>query len=256
MFRVTVAARVRLLTGIFASLAAVAVQGQAVIRGTVRDSATQQPIAQAQLAVIGSGRSVVTDSAGNYSIALTPMSGATIAVLRLGFVPRTVAVGKVGADTMQLDVALTRMAQSLPAVDVEARAKLVPPEYQSTTRYDKFFKDRAANAGSGSFYTRKQLVAYGTLAHALRSIGVNIGEGRAGAITSLSFPACNRGIALDVSWQPTLIVDGKQQPINMLYGMSLSDVELIEIFPSSASSPADARGDGCGAVIIFTRQAS
>jgi hypothetical protein len=260
MFHVIAAQSTKFLVlGCIASFVAVSVQGQVVIRGTVRDSATQQPLPQTQVSVVGSGRQSLSDSTGHYAIAFAKTAAVHLAVIRLGFLPQSIDVTDITADTIQLDIALTQLPQALSTVSVEARASEVPLEYQYTHRYDKFFHDRANNSTRGTFYTRKQLVAYGSLARALRAVGVRVVEGRAGVIMDLSFPACPLGLGLSggPKWYPTVIIDGvvvaEKPPIVRLNSISIKDVELIEVFPSAASSPADARGDGCGAVIIFTR---
>jgi hypothetical protein len=259
MFHVIAAQRTKFLVlGCVASFAAVSVQGQVVIRGTVRDSATQQPLPQTQVSVVGSGRQSLSDSAGHYTIALAKVTAAHLAVVRLGFFPQSLDVTNITADTVQLDIVLTHLPQTLSTVSVEARASEVPPEYRYTHRFDKFFHDRANNSGRGTFYTRKELIAYGSLARALRAVGVRVVEGPAGVIMDLSFPACSRDkIGSGPAWHPTVIIDGVVMaggdPVVKLNSISIKDVELIEVFPSVASSPADARGDGCGAVVIFTR---
>jgi hypothetical protein len=225
----------------------------------VRDSATQQPLPQTQVSVVGSGRQSLSDSAGHYVIALTKVAAVHLAVVRLGFLPQSIDVTNITADTVQLDITLTQLPRTLSTVSVEARASEVPPEYQYTHRFDKFFHDRANNSTRGTFYTRKQLVAYGSLARALRALGATVTEGRAGVITSVEFPDCvtPKGIFKNHPVPPpppTLIIDGRQTRIDMLNGVSLIDVEMMEVFPSAASSPAGARGDGCGALIIFTRR--
>jgi hypothetical protein len=229
-----------------------------VIRGTVRDSATKSAIPSAQISVVGSGRVSLSDSVGRYAVDLASGTEAHLAVIRLGFVPQSIDVTNITADTVQLDITLTQLPQALSTVSVEARPSVVPPEYQYTHRFDKFFQDRANNSTRGTFYTRKQLVAYGSLARALRALGATVTEGRAGVITSVEFPDCltPKGIFTNPvpPPPPTLIIDGRQTRIDMLNGLSLIDVEMMEVFPSAASSPASARGDGCGALVIFTRQ--
>ncbi|MDQ2931961.1 MAG: SusC/RagA family TonB-linked outer membrane protein [Gemmatimonadota bacterium] len=65
----------------------------AVIRGTVRDSATSEPVVGAQVLVLGSTRATSTDSTGAFALRV-PAGAVTLRVQRLGYAPeqRTIEV--------------------------------------------------------------------------------------------------------------------------------------------------------------------
>jgi hypothetical protein len=239
------------------------VQGQTVIHGTVRDSATHQPIAGAAVSIGSQKNSMATDARGDFTIVSTARDSETVSARAVGFrlVTRTVLLQPV--DTVQLEIVLARVVNTLAPVTVSAaeseRDKVVPPEYRYTHRYDKFFEDRNNNSARGRFYTRADLRGFGnSMARILRSMGVRVTEGANQTISEVYFYSCPRnsltGGAKD-GWFPTFILDGHQINLDMLSDIRPPDVEMIEVFPSAASTPADARGDGCGAIVIFTRDA-
>jgi len=189
---------------------------------------------------------------------------ATVSARAVGFRVLTLTIHLQPSDTVQLEVQLARLPNTLSPVVVSAaeseRDKIVPPEYRYTHRYDKFFEDRNNNSARGRFYTRADLKSYGnSMARILRSMGVRVNEGVNQTISDLYFYSCPRnsltGGPKD-GWFPNLILDGRRIDLDMLSNIRPPDVEMIEVFPSAASTPAEARGDGCGAIVIFTRDAS
>src|SRR6476660_5471965 len=81
-----------------------AAQEQGTIRGTVRDSTSGQPIAGAQVQLVGTNRTAVADVSGVYSLAGVPAGAATVRVLRIGFAQRTAQVSVAPGTTTALDV--------------------------------------------------------------------------------------------------------------------------------------------------------
>ncbi len=149
-------------------------------------------------------------------------------------------------DTLSVEVLLAHTANTLAPVTVSAaeseREAIVPPEYRYTRRYDKFFEDRKNNSARGRFYTRADLKSYGgSMARILRSMGARVTEGPNQQISDLYFYTCPRNTFNGVSWLPTFILDGTHINLDMLSDIRPSDVEMIEIFPTAASTPADAR---------------
>jgi hypothetical protein len=89
------------------------------ITGTVVDSATTQPVANARVSIVGTTILTGTNSDGQYTINNAPVGTQTLRFTRIGFAPvtRTVTVGA-GA-TAQLNVAMTTQAVQLnPVVSV------------------------------------------------------------------------------------------------------------------------------------------
>ena len=244
-------------------VAAGTVQAQTVIHVTVRDSATHQPIPGSRISIAGQAHLITADSAGAFTTIATVRDSAAVSAQHIGFRSNTVMIHAQPGDTLSVEVLLAATANTLAPVAVSAaeteREKVVPPEYRYTRRYDKFFEDRKNNSARGRFYTRADLKSYGgSMARILRSMGVRVTEGPNQTISDVYFYTCPRNTLSagpTAGWAPTFILDGHRIDLDMLSDIRPPDVEMIEIFPSAASTPAEARGDGCGAIVIFTRDA-
>jgi TonB-linked SusC/RagA family outer membrane protein len=93
-------------------------QGTAVIRGTVSDSSTQQPITGAQVQVVGTTLGATTNAAGVYTISGVNAGVVTLRAQRLGFTPVTRQVNASAGATAAVDFALHPIATSLSQVVV------------------------------------------------------------------------------------------------------------------------------------------
>ncbi len=113
-FACTVASAFALLANTTALLAQ-------TVRGTVRDSTTNQPIAAAVVMLIDSSGLVlsrnISNERGQYGIALTA-AAKTVRVIRIGFRPTEVPLPSNPDGLSSLDVAMTRVSTMLAAVRV------------------------------------------------------------------------------------------------------------------------------------------
>jgi TonB-linked SusC/RagA family outer membrane protein len=87
------------------------------IRGTVRDSASAEPVFGAQVFVLGSTRGTVTDSAGRYALRV-PASAVTIRVQRLGYAPQTREVDATGGSVTVVDFLAHAVVITLSEIQV------------------------------------------------------------------------------------------------------------------------------------------
>src|SRR3954465_4842841 len=88
-------------------------QGTGSVRGTVIDSTSQQPVAGAQVQLVGTNRGTFTDAAGVYRFTDVAAGQATVRVQRIGFAPRSVSVTVTEGGTSAADLLLTPVATSL-----------------------------------------------------------------------------------------------------------------------------------------------
>jgi TonB-linked SusC/RagA family outer membrane protein len=95
-----------------------AAQDTGVIRGTVTDSTTHQPIAGAQVQIVGSDRGAVADASGVYRLSGITPGTVTIRVQRIGFGQRTREVNVTSGATSAEDFALQAIATTLSQVVV------------------------------------------------------------------------------------------------------------------------------------------
>src|SRR5256714_1016223 len=95
-----------------------AAQGTGVLRGTVIDSSSQQPVAGAQVQLVGTNRATYTDAAGVYRFTGVPVGPATVRVQRIGFAQRTVNAAVTEGATVAADVVLQPVITTLSQVVV------------------------------------------------------------------------------------------------------------------------------------------
>jgi TonB-linked SusC/RagA family outer membrane protein len=108
------------MAAIFAAvpLRQITAQGAGVVRGVVLDSVSQQPVAGAQVQLVGTNRSVSTDASGVYTISGVPEGPATLRVQRIGYAQATVPVTVSGGTTVARDITLRPVITTLSQVVV------------------------------------------------------------------------------------------------------------------------------------------
>src|SRR4030095_3944230 len=74
------------------------------IAGTVRDRATQQPVASAQVSLIGTTRGALTTDQGTYRLTNVPAGSYQVRVLRIGFQASVLPVTVTNGQSKTLDV--------------------------------------------------------------------------------------------------------------------------------------------------------
>lgn len=104
-----------LALAIVASLTLAVQEAPGTVQGVVRDAGDGQPIAGAEIELLGTGRSAVTDEQGRYVLAAVPGGERRLRARRFGFTP--------------LDVDLSVPASGVVSVDfhLEGSAFLLPP---------------------------------------------------------------------------------------------------------------------------------
>src|ERR1044071_867969 len=95
-------------------------QANGTITGRVTDRATQQPIADAQVLIVGTTRGARTSDAGQYRLPGVPAGTIRVRVIRLGYEADTRAVTVNGNDNVTADFALGATATRLDQVVVSA----------------------------------------------------------------------------------------------------------------------------------------
>jgi TonB-linked SusC/RagA family outer membrane protein len=93
-------------------------QSTGTIRGRIIEAGSQRPIADAQVAIVGTTLGAVTNAAGDYLIANAPAGAQQLRVRRIGFQANTQAVTVNSGATATLNVTLTQAAAQLDQVVV------------------------------------------------------------------------------------------------------------------------------------------
>ena len=110
----------RLLAAVtFGLISAQAVQAQVAtgrITGRVLETASQGPLANVSVTVVGSTLGTYTRPDGGYVLAAVPAGSVKIRVARIGYVAKEVPVNVIGGQAVQIDVTLDALAAQLAAV--------------------------------------------------------------------------------------------------------------------------------------------
>lgn len=218
--------------------------GAVLISGIVRDS-TGAPIQGAEIRVSDppQGTTTSSDASGAYVLRAVSSGRLRVMVRRVGFQTAVVDLAVQAGSRADVNFTLRRIPYELPSITIRDSA-LIPSKYRFTTRYDPFFLHRAT-AVSGVFLDRDEMDRRGGVAHALSSFGGVKATENMGAL-AVKLPRCGSG-------SPALIVNGVLTNGSALSMIPVSSIELIEVYRSVAEMPVEARGSGCGAIVLYTR---
>jgi hypothetical protein len=221
------------------------------------------PIRGAVARIDGVARATLTDSLGRFVLS-APRGVARLHLRLVGFAAVDTTLLLTG-DRAALTIRMPAVATVLEAARITA-APGKPARYASTARLDGFYA-RKASAVGGAFLTREdieQSTGSGAV-DLLRGVpGVMI-ERTVSGVPKLRFPRC-AGVAgagrptesRDGSGSSTVVqvyVDGVRaaEPYITLSTLTTADIEAMEVYRSISELPAEARGDGCAAIMIWTR---
>ena len=221
----------------------VRVTGTVIIAGVVRDSAGR-PLSDVSLQIDGVGAKVVSGRDGKYQLRQVPPGDLRVIARRLGYLPDAADVTLKAGDSLTIDFDLAAAAQMLPLTVITDHSP-VPLKYRYTTRFDAFFA-RRATAPNGRFFDRDDLNRLGGPAHALYTIAGVKGLEYMGNL-SVIFSRCPKSAG------PVLILDGILTSFSALRSIPMSSIELMEVYRGVSEMPIEARGDGCGALVVYTR---
>jgi hypothetical protein len=221
------------------------------------------PVRGAVARLDGVARATLTDSAGRFTL-VAPRGIARLHLRLVGFGAVDTTLLLTG-DRVALFFRMTPVATVLDTARVTAVAGK-PDRYSSTSRFDGFYA-RKASAVGGAFLTLEEIEqSPGSGAvDLLRGVpGVGI-ERTALGLPIPRFPRCagvagagGRPEARDGSGPSATVqvfVDGVRaaEPYVTLSALTTADIEAMEVYRSVSELPAEARGDGCAAIMIWTR---
>ncbi len=113
------------------------------IQGRVFDRETKQPVAEAQLQLVGSTLGTLSDSEGRFTLAGSPVGTQAIRVLRIGYRPTTVSDLLINPGRLtQVEVLLESSAATLAATRVVAgNASFVAPRNAPSSRITMSYEE-------------------------------------------------------------------------------------------------------------------
>ena len=234
-----------------------------VIRGTVREARTAEPVMLAYVGVLAPGRELVVaglaDRYGSFSLNAPAAGSYFLYVARMGYKSVIDGLFQVGEDgVFELQVGLTRAAVELEDLVVEAEEQRSKLELVG-------FMERAA-IGRGTFLIGEdiQAIALDKITDAFRNIpGLDV-------VTARPFvgPEAMRNPEIRIrrgggECSPTLYVDGaimalgsqrpESGPVRPDDFVMPASVEAVEIYVRPSETPIQYEAMGrCGVVLIWT----
>lgn len=218
--------------------------------GRVVDKSSGQPIASAEIRLVGDGRSVTSDSAGRFAFLALP-SGTSEFIIRAGSFPDLraiidLAAGEVSERVFELDsTAAGRSLRALSPIVITAPA--TPP-----VSYRLVDFERRRKTGRGQYVTEEELLRSGAmnLQDAVRPLR-GVTEECAGVGIDRCVLHMSRA---PVHCQPDYVVDER---LNNDFGpfTPIRDIVAVEVYSGPSEVPGEFAGRtaGCGVIVIWTR---
>src|SRR4051812_27968311 len=229
---------------------------QGTIGGTVVATGTQEPVASAQVVVVGTSLRAVTDARGVFRISGVTGSTSTIEVRRIGYTPARIQA-RVGADDNR--VVLSPSATSLEAVVVTGQ----PGAAQKRELGNAIGTINAAEVASTAPVMSMQGLLNG------RTAGVVILP-TSGQVGSGSQVRIRGQASLSLGNNPLLYVDGVRvnnaaatgpvsqafgsQPISRLNDFNPEDIESIEVLKGPSAATLYGTEAANGVINIITKK--
>jgi TonB-linked SusC/RagA family outer membrane protein len=226
------------------------------VEGRVIDRATRAGLAGAQVSIVGTTRSAVTDAEGRFRIGNVPVRAIELRVRFIGYGTVTRAVTVAAGELATVEIELTSSPVALDAVLVtatgEARAREVPNAVSTIQAADV-----AEKAAPQSFTDLIQA----------RIPGLNVQQsgGTSGTGTRVRIRGSN---SVSLSNEPVLIVDGirvnndanansigvgGQQP-SRLNDLNPEDIESIDVIKGPSAAALYGTAGANGVIRVTTRQ--
>lgn len=241
-------------------------RGSAALHGRVVNE-NQVPVPGAQLRLIPidgdaqDARVATTDSLGSFRWDGLTGGQYRLSVRRLGFEPIDVAIELADGVDRQVSITLRAAAARLDTVTIHA-ASVVPGPSGRSSQMDEFY--RRQSRGIGHFITSEDIKDHSpaTLSSLLQRVsGVTAITNSDGTLT-VGSAAC-RGVVGSGSGSDTwgsvaLYVDGVQvsarERASVAGAITPEELEGIEVYRSPTELPAEAVGNACAAIYLWTRR--
>jgi len=225
---------------------------RSTIKGTVVTTSTLTPVAGAQVALVGAGRTVRTDKSGAFTFDSLVAGTYLIQVRGVGDeTPMTqVPIGR--REIIELEVKLGKAdAVVLPELVTTAAAPVKPDDFIEGMRLPAEFVARK-KIGMGQYITREEIQERRppTVADLFRGVR--------GVVLSCRGGVCiPRPVRSSRNCNPVVVVDRVATDASVLAGMVPNDLEAIEIYLGMSTVPAEYLRPNdrsqCGMIVVWTR---
>jgi TonB-linked SusC/RagA family outer membrane protein len=231
-------------------------EARGTITGRVTDRATGQPLAGAQVFIVGTQRRTVTGDEGSYRLASVPSGRVQLRVARLGYGASTQETTLAAGATATLDFALTATATTLGEVLVTATgAQQLKRENPASV--GTIAPSAADLAATPSFSDVLSARTPGVVVH--QASGTTGGGSRIRIRGSNSVSLANDpliivdGVRLNSALNSTTIGVGGQQP-SRLNDINPEDIERIEVIKGPAAASLYGTAAANGVIQITTKR--
>lgn len=250
-----------LLTSLHSGSAHAQASDSVWIAGTVVDS-SGAPVRDAAVIIQPDAIAVRTDSLGAFRIRV-PAGPAIIIARRLGYEPFQAELQLERGRDRRFQIVMTTLPATLDAVETMGRKSYMP--VGAPASLDDFYRRRAE--GKGRTFTRDEIENLGSVRALLATApGIRVETDVIGNVTGITVPRCSPSVAttqsivgMDRSESSSAggskvlwFVDGQQ--VQTTPDVRDQDVEAVEVYRGSSALPAEAIGNACAAVFIWTRR--
>jgi len=224
-----------------------AAQIPAVLTGRVVDRASAASVPGATVAIIGSTRSVVTDSAGRFRFDGFPVGSTRILVRGFPYRPAELTVAASENGTVRMTIELDSSdakteAPTLPTVTVNAEPQ--------ASNYRLVDFNRRRITGRGQYLTDEQIKRSGAASlpdatRGMRGVEMTCGGNEWCHIHMVRAPK---------NCSPDYVVDGH---VDNMFGPTtpIRDIVGLEVYTGPSDVPGEFAGTtaGCGVIVMWTR---
>ncbi len=220
-------------------------RGLARVTGHVRRT-NGAPVDRAQVLVIGTGASTLTDAAGAFAIDSLPAGSRELEVRALGFVPANTVVDLRTHMTATADLTLTNRVAQLEAVTVFGTA----PKRDEAGG----FAERSRGI-FGRFFTAEQIrrIAPASVPDLMRMVpGLRVTTAQGSLMNTVT----SRGDGLESACLPDVFIDGflvADGATSLDTLVRPSEIGAIEVYVDQNTVPVQFRRGPCGSIVIWTR---
>ena len=247
--------------GLFlASVVPNAAESQGSIAGRVLTDSTRAPVPAAELIIVGSTRSAMTDSSGRFVLRGVPAGRRFLVTRALGYRPDTSEVELFDDESLSREIFLRRRITTLGEVSVRDSAPAMSP-----AKLTEFYERQRAKAG-GHFLDSTVIAKWesrktGDLLSMVSGVDIKRGGSSAFVTGSRAPPSIRAGVSS--SRPPPCFVDVYLDGAPVALGnrafdvnsLGLNHVAAIEVYTGPANTPAryNRTSSGCGVLLIWTK---
>ena len=220
---------------------------QGALRGVVRDSAGA-PIRDADVGIVTLRRLTRTDEHGRFALTKLPPGNVDLSVRRLSYEPHHRSVLVVAGSQDSLRVTLIAIPALLNPVNV------TKGEIRQRENIEDFY--RRMTGGLGQYVGREEIEKRwgGNPSDMIRTIpGVRLVRTATGGY-GVRFPNTSLGRS---DCAPMIWIDGQKAPGLEIDGLTLGDLEGIELYKGPSTTPLQfSQGQGsnnCGTIVMWSR---